>query len=202
MNCINSVFLRGVVECSPAAEHQAYGENFYTFTLRVNRLSGQPDRISVIVSERLFPGRYVDVGDLLEITGEFRSKNMDIDGRRRLVLYVFAQDIQICIEPLEHENKIELIGFLCKTPVHRHTPLGREIADIMLAVNRRYGRCDYIPCLAWGRDSVFAKSLRQSDMLHIFGRIQSRNYIKKTEDGEKEMTAWEISCSQLNVVDM
>ncbi len=201
MNCINSVFLRGVVEQAPMAGHQAYGENFYTFILRVNRLSGQPDRISVIVSERLFPGRYVGVGDLLEITGEFRSKNMDVDGRRRLILYVFAQDIQICIEPLEHENKIELAGFLCKMPIHRRTPLGREIADIMLAVNRRYGRCDYIPCLAWGRDSVFVQSLRQSDMLHIVGRIQSRNYIKKTEAGEREMTAWEISCSHIEVLD-
>ncbi len=202
MNCINSVFLRGVVEQLPMSGHQAYGENFYTFILRVNRLSGQPDRISVIVSERLFPSRYIDVGDLLEITGEFRSKNMDVDGRRRLILYVFAQDVQICIESFDHENKIELAGFLCKTPIHRTTPLGREIADIMLAVNRRYGRCDYIPCLAWGRDSVFVQSLRQSDMLHILGRIQSRNYIKKTEAGEREMTAWEISCSQIDLVDM
>lgn len=201
MNCINSVFLRGVVEQAPMLGHQAYGENFYTFILRVNRLSGQPDRISVIVSERLFPSRYVDVGDLLEIAGEFRSKNMDMDGRRRLILYVFAQDIQICIDPLEHENKIELVGFLCKTPMHRRTPLGREIADIMLAVNRRYGRCDYIPCLAWGRDSVFVQSLRQSDRLHVVGRIQSRNYIKKTETGEREMTAWEISCSHIEVLD-
>ena len=201
MNCINSVFLRGVVDRPPSAGHQAYGENFYSLILRVDRLSGQPDFISVIVSERLFPDRYVDVGDTLDITGEFRSKNMDVDGRRRLILYVFARDVQICIEPLAHENKIELAGFLCKEPVHRTTPLGREIADIMLAVNRRYGRCDYIPCLAWGRDSVYVQSLRQSDMLHIYGRIQSRNYIKKTEAGEQEMTAWEISCSQIDVMD-
>ena len=201
MNCINSVFLRGVVDQLPISGHQAYGENFYTFILRVKRLSGQHDCISVIVSERLFPKRYIDIGDSLEITGEFRSKNMDVDGRRRLILYVFAQDVQICIEPLDHENKIELAGFLCKTPIRRTTPLGREIADIMLAVNRRYGRCDYIPCLAWGRDSVFVQSLRQSDMLQIVGRIQSRNYIKKTEAGEREMTAWEISCSHIEVAD-
>lgn len=202
MNCMNSVFLRGVAERSVQDGHQAYGENFYTLSLRVSRLSGTCDTVSVIVSERLFPSRYIDEGDLLEITGEFRSKNMDVDGRRRLILYVFAQDVQICVQAQPHENKIELAGFLCKPPLRRTTPLGREIADLMLAVNRRYGRSDYIPCLVWGRDAVFAQSLRQSDALYVCGRIQSRNYIKRMPDGEREMTAWEVSCSQLELVDM
>jgi primosomal replication protein N len=202
MNCVNSVFLRGIAERMSREEHQSYGENFYTILLRVSRLSGTCDCISVVISERLFPGRYIDDGDLLEITGEFRSKNMDVDGRRRLILYVFAQDVQICVQAQPHENKIELAGFLCKPPLKRTTPLGREIADLMLAVNRRYGRADYIPCLVWGRDAVFAQSLRQSDALYVCGRIQSRNYIKKMPDGEKEMTAWEVSCSQLDMVDM
>ncbi len=201
MNCVNSVFLRGVACQPPQPGHHAYGENFYTLSLKISRLSGTFDIVSVIISERLFPSRYIDEGDLLEICGEFRSKNMDIDGRRRLILYVFAQDVQICIDEQSHENQIELCGFLCKPPVRRTTPLGREIADLMLAVNRRYGRSDYIPCLAWGRDAVFVQSLRQSDALHVVGRIQSRNYIKKLPDGEREMTAWEISCSQLELVD-
>ena len=202
MNCVNSVFLRGVAERMTREGHQSYGENFYTISLRVSRLSGTCDCISVVISERLFPSRYIDDGDLLEITGEFRSKNMDVDGRRRLVLYVFAQDVQICVQAQAHENKIELAGFVCKPPLRRTTPLGREIADLMLAVNRRYGRSDYIPCLVWGRDAVFAQSLRQSDALHIVGRIQSRNYIKKLPDGDREMMAWEVSCSQIEIIDI
>lgn len=201
MNCKNSVFLRGIVEDAMQNGHQAYGENFYKISLKIARLSGACDRISVVISERLFPSRYIDNGDLLEVCGEFRSKNMDVDGRRRLILYVFAQDVQICVQAQPHENRIELIGFLCKSPMRRTTPLGREIADLMLAVNRRYGRSDYIPCLVWGRDAVFVQSLRQSDALHICGRIQSRNYLKKLPDGEREMTAWEVSCSQIEVVD-
>lgn len=201
MNCKNSVFLRGIAERTVQNGHQAYGEDFYTISLRVTRLSGACDCVSVVISERLFPSRYIDNGDLLEICGEFRSKNMDVDGRRRLILYVFAQDVQICVQAQPHENKIELMGFLCKSPLHRTTPLGREIADLMLAVNRRYGRSDYIPCLAWGRDAVFAQSLRPSDALHVCGRIQSRNYIKKLPDGEREMIAWEVSCSQIEIID-
>ena len=201
MDNMNSVFLRGIVDRAVQNDHQAYGENFYTISLQVSRLSGACDRISVVISERLFPSRYIDDGDIIEVNGEFRSKNMDVDGRRRLILYVFAQDVQICIQSQPHENKIELVGFLCKSPLRRTTPLGREIADLMLAVNRRYGRSDYIPCLVWGRDAVFAQSLRQSDAQHICGRIQSRNYLKKFPDGEREMTAWEVSCSQIEIVD-
>ncbi len=201
MNCINSVFLRGRVIETPSVTHQAYGEEFYSISLEIIRLSGTPDIVSVIISERLFPSRYITDGDELEITGEFRSKNMDIEGRRRLILYVFARDVQFCLDKQEHENRVELCGFLCKQPMHRKTPLGREISDLMLAVNRRYGRSDYIPCLAWGRDAVFAQTLRQSDALHLWGRIQSRRYMKNTPEGQKEMTAWEVSCSKMELCD-
>ena len=156
----NEVHLIGVAAAPPQKTHTIFGESFYRLIVRTERTSKATDDIPVTISEKLFPMRYIEEGDRVEICGEFRSKNKDEDGKRHLILYVFARRADLCVERQESVNRVDLRGFLCRSPVRRQTPLGREIADLMLAVNRRYGRADYLPCLAWGRDAAFAETRR------------------------------------------
>ena len=190
----NRVELRGVAEDAPLLSHVNHGCAFYRFTLSVLRLSGQADKLPVIVPRPLLLLTPVSPGDGVHITGQLRSFNNKSGQGSRLVISTFAQTLtHDAGEPL---NRIFLSGVLCKQPALRRTPLGREICDMILAVNRRYGRADYLPCIAWGRNARYLQDMKVGIGMHVIGRLQSREYKKVFEDGTEEMrTAYEISCS-------
>lgn len=197
----NEVLLEGKVSCGTEFSHEIYGESFYKFMLKIPRLSDACDEITVTVSERLLDGVSLEEESFVRITGQFRSYNNYTESGNKLVLTVFARTIENCEETSDSPNKIYLNGYLCKTPVYRTTPFGREIADMLLAVNRQYGKSDYIPCITWGRNSKFANGLEVGTNLKIWGRIQSRVYKKKIdEDNFIEKTAYEVSVSKMEVV--
>lgn len=178
--------------------HKTYGEAFYTFVLGIERRSGYVDEINIMVSERLIYERPPAEGDFVEITGQVRTYNETAEGRNRLNIVIFAREITICADESYFENRIFLEGFLCKPPIRRTSPLGREICDIMLAVNRMYNKSDYIPCIAWGRNAGFADRLSVGSGITIEGRIQSREYRKKLEDGTYQTRkAFEVSILKL-----
>ena len=192
-NVINTLRLSGVVVGTPEVGHEAFGEKFYYLTLGVPRLSGAQDLLPVTLSERLLDGAMLKDGDPLSIEGQVRSYNKIIEGSGRLLITAFAQRI---VEPDERENpnQIQLTGTLCKAPAYRTTPFGREIADMMLAVNRAYGKSDYIPCITWGRSARFAAKLSVGDKITLTGRLQSRGYQKQLPDGTVvEKTAYEVA---------
>lgn len=184
-----------------AYDHTAYGEKFYASRVHTRRLSGTVDDIPVIASEYLvkkddFDGKYV------EIDGEFRSMNMEIKGKSKLILQIFAKNIRTTQEKLDDENKIVLNGFVVKKPVYRITPSGREITNMLIAVNRPRWRSDYIPCVCWGRSAKWAEDLTVGTAISIEGRIQSRTYVKKLSDEEREVrTAYEVSIGKMEVND-
>ncbi len=196
----NEVKVLGTIETSLQFSHEVYGEGFYSFVLNVKRLSGISDYILVTVSERLLNGIPMKLGDAVEITGQFRSYNNYNNKERKLVLTVFAKDL-IPIAPEEASknlNYIFLNGFVCKPPAYRTTPFGREITDLLLAVNRQYNKSDYIPCIAWGRNARFAADLQVGSNIKIWGRVQSREYQKKISENELiNKTAYEISISKM-----
>lgn len=199
----NKVTLSGEIVSNFKFSHEVFGEGFYTAMLASERLSGKKDIIPIMVSERLIDASKDWTGEIFHVVGQFRSYNRHEEEKNRLILSVFARYIEVLSEekPL---NNISLDGYICKPPIYRKTPLGREIADILLAVNRPYGKSDYIPCIAWGRNAIFASGLEVSTRLQIFGRIQSRIYHKKMESGEPdpiERTAYEVSASKLTVVE-
>jgi single-stranded DNA-binding protein len=197
----NSASIVGKIVSGFTFSHEVYGEGFFTFNTEVLRLSEASDILPVTISERLLEGDHFEEGSLIHITGQIRSYNnyVEVDKRNKLVLTVFARDI----EKLETDdnlnpNEIILNGFICKPPVYRTTPFGREIADLLLAVNRSYNKSDYIPCIAWGRNARFAGRLKIGDHICVYGRMQSRAYQKKKEDGEVlEKTAYEVSISKI-----
>ena len=193
----NVVQLSGIVAEEPVYSHSVFGEGFYETKVEVERLSGQKDLIPVTVSERLLGGGEFDKGSYVGISGQFRSYNKLADGRSRLMLTVFVRETGAELMP--NTNKIELTGFICKPPIYRTTPFKREIADILIAVNRAYNKSDYIPCIAWGRNARFADSLAVGDKVELTGRIQSREY-KKTDASGAEIirTAYEISVNRLS----
>lgn len=184
-----------------AYDHTAYGEKFYASRVHTRRLSGTVDDIPVIASEYLvkkddFDGKYV------EIDGEFRSMNMEMEGKSKLILQIFAKNIRTTQEKLDDENKIVLNGFVVKKPVYRITPSGREITNMLIAVNRPRWRSDYIPCVCWGRSAKWAEDLTVGTAISIEGRIQSRTYVKKLSDEEREVrTAYEVSIGKMEVND-
>ncbi len=182
--------------------HEIYGEKFYTCTVRVPRLSGTDDNVRIMVSERLIMDGEYNVGDRVEVTGQFRSYNSYENGDNRLVLTVFAKDIEHYEESdSKNPNTLYLNGFICKPPVYRTTPFGREITDLLLAVNRSYNKSDYIPIIAWGRNARFAKNLNVGDNVKIWGRIQSRTYQKRIDDDTTiEKTAYEVSVNRMELV--
>ena len=196
----NEVEVLGRVQTEPVFSHEIYGEGFYCFTMNVRRLSDISDFICVTVSERLMNGISFTPGTNLHIRGQFRSYNNYGDGERKLMLTVFVKDISECDDD-ENINYIYLNGFVCKPPAYRTTPFGREITDVLLAVNRQYNKSDYIPCIAWGRNARFASNLSVGDNIKVWGRIQSREYQKKISEEEViTKTAYEISISKLESI--
>ncbi len=197
----NRAELTGVIETEPVFSHEIYGEAFYLFIIGTQRLSGVSDHIRVIASERLLKDCPYTVGDTVSIIGQFRSYNASENGSNRLILSVFARDILdkdgVCFE---NPNSLYLNGFICKEPIYRQTPFGREICDLLLAVNRTYNKSDYIPIITWGRNARFCRHLDVGTNLKIRGRIQSRVYQKRILDEEYvEKTAYEVSVSRLEV---
>jgi len=199
----NSVTLIGEVVSGFTFSHEVRGEAFYLVNLAVKRLSEQADIIPLTISERLIDVTSDCMGRTLEVAGQFRSFNQQGENKKRLILSVFVRDVFFLEEDFTDytkSNSIILRGFLCKSPVYRKTPLGREIADLLLAVNRPYGKSDYIPCIAWGRNAKFASELFVGTRMEIFGRIQSREYTKKLSETDTILRiAYEVSVSNLEV---
>ena len=194
----NAAHICGEVVEGLLASHKTYGEVFYTFELGIRRNSGYEDRIIVMASERILSMVDVVVGMQLDIYGQIRTYNEDVNGHNKLNIVVFAREIEEGELDQEPANEIYLEGFLCKKPLHRVSPLGRKICDLMLAVNRMYNKSDYIPCIAWGRNAIYSSTLEIGDKIALQGRLQSRQYKKKREDGEVEVrTAYEVSILQL-----
>lgn len=206
----NQLVLIGRVSSEKRFSHEIYGEKFYIFDLSVPRLSGNADIIPITISERLFMEDELVPGKNIVIEGQFRSYNSYQNERNRLVLTVFAKEIKFA-ENQEEEfvpskdcasNEVVLDGYICKQPIYRKTPFGREIADILLAVNRAYNKSDYIPCIAWGRTARFCENLPVGTEVRIIGRVQSRQYEKKYEDGTTEIRiAYEVSVASLEVLE-
>lgn len=192
----NQLTLCGVIENTPVLDHEVFGENFYRMDIRVPRLSGANDLLPVTISERLMNSQ-VTPGVRIAIHGQLRSYNKVMGGAGRLLLTAFAQRL---LPPSDDENPntIRLVGAICKPPSFRTTPFGREIADLMLAVNRAFGKSDYIPCIAWGRTARYAAGLNVGDKLEVQGRFQSREYQKQMPDGTViNRMAYEVSLSRL-----
>lgn len=204
----NHLILMGKITSEKKYSHEIYGETFYIFNLEVARLSSNSDIIPITVSERLLTDISLDIGKTVVVEGQFRSYNNYENERNKLILTVFAKEI---IEKPENEecvgkdiisNEVTLTGYICKKPVYRQTPFGREIADILLAVNRAYNKSDYIPCIAWGRNARFCQNLEVGSEVKIVGRVQSRTYEKKFEDGTSETrVAYEVSVASLEVIE-
>lgn len=196
----NNVSLTGVIVEECKFSHEVYGEGFYIFNIEVSRLSDNADILPITVSERLIDKDLLEIGTHVAIKGQLRSYNNYTERKNRLVLTVFARDIEILEEKIQQNpNEIFLNGFICKPPVYRTTPFGREISDILVAVNRAYNKSDYIPCIAWGRNARFAGNLKVGDNILLWGRVQSRKYQKKTEDNVEEKVAYEVSISKIEL---
>ncbi|MBQ7718516.1 MAG: single-stranded DNA-binding protein [Clostridia bacterium] len=199
----NTATVAGVVQSEMEFSHEVYGEGFYSFFVSVPRLSEAHDIIPVTVSERLISPDSLAIGDNVVISGQFRSYNNYSDTGSKLVLTLFAREITFGEAENQTPNEIILTGFICKPVVYRHTPFGREIADILLAVNRSYNKSDYIPCIAWGRNARFCQNLEVGSKVKLTGRIQSREYKKRVSDDEFiTKTAYEVSVVKLEEIDM
>lgn len=193
----NKVFISGEIVTEAEFSHEVYGEGFYEMNVLVKRLSGQGDVLPVTVSERLITDRDLKVGVTINAIGQFRSYNKLVDGKSKLMLTVFVREL-LDFAPAKNPNSIVLTGYICKPPVYRTTPFNREIADILIAVNRSYNKSDYIPCIAWGRNARFAKNIPVGEKIAVSGRIQSREYQKKvTDDDIRTLVAYEVSISKL-----
>ena len=199
----NQVVIMGEIVSDFSFSHEIFGEGFYMVDVKVERLSDSNDMIPVMVSERLIDVTKDYRGEFIQISGQFRSYNRHEEKKNRLVLSVFAREA-VFAEATDDKiksNQIFLDGFICKPPVYRKTPLGREIADMLVAVNRPYGKSDYIPCISWGRNARFAANFEVGSRVQIWGRIQSREYVKRLEDDRTEKrTAYEVSVSKLEEI--
>lgn len=187
----NRIIVRGTLAAAPEFSHENHGRDFYRFYLEVPRLSSAVDILPVIASRELLQCVSLDEGGMIAVTGQLRSHNLRIDGKRKLLIFIFAATI--CIEDGEPVNDVLLEGPLCREPTYRRTPLGREICDVMLAIPRLYHRADHIPCILWGRTAQQFSRYHTSDFVQIHGRLQSREYTKITEDGPIQKTAYEVS---------
>ena len=207
----NYLTLVGKVTGEKEFSHEIYGERFFIFSLSIPRLSGNYDVIPVTVSERLISDEMLTEGKTLLVKGQFRSYNSYDQQKNRLILTVFAKDIMEVNEEENEENEmvkkemvtneVVLTGYICKKPIYRQTPFGREIADLLLAVNRAYNKSDYIPCIAWGRNARFSQNIEVGVQVRIVGRVQSRTYEKKLEDGTVEnRVAYEVSVGSLELI--
>ena len=208
----NYLTLVGKVTGEKRFSHEIYGERFYIFDLSIPRLSGNSDIIPITVSERLISDEMLQEGKKLLVKGQFRSYNSYENEKNKLILTVFAKDITEVEEENDEENEfvkkdtvtneVVLIGYICKKPIYRQTPFGREIADLLLAVNRAYNKSDYIPSIAWGRNARFCQNLEVGTRVKVVGRVQSRTYEKKFEDGTSETrVAYEVSIGSLEVLE-
>lgn len=199
----NQVTIMGEIVSGFSYSHEIFGEGFYMVDVKVQRLSDSFDVIPMMVSERLIDVSADYRGYFVEVNGQFRSYNRHEERKNRLVLSVFAREI-VFVEEIEESaktNQIFLDGYICKVPIYRKTPLGREIADLLLAVNRPYGKSDYIPCICWGRNARFASGFEVGERCSVWGRIQSREYMKKIdEDQVEKRVAYEVSVSKLEIV--
>ena len=196
----NKVSITGEIVSDFRYSHQVYGEGFYIVDVAVSRLSELADIVPLMVSERLVDVTESYIGRMVEASGQFRSYNRHEETRNRLVLSIFVREWEFVEENLEvgKTNQIFLDGFICKEPIYRKTPLGREIADLLIAVNRPYGKSDYIPCIAWGRNARYASNFEVGGRIQIWGRVQSREYVKKISEEEIEKhIAYEVSVSKL-----
>lgn len=197
----NSVSIVGriIEECK--FSHEVYGEGFYVFKISSERLSDNEDVLPITVSERLIDKEQLTEGSIVDINGQLRSYNNYSDKKNKLVLTIFARDIEILdVLGEKNPNQIILNGFICKPPIYRKTPFGREIADLLIAVNRAYNKSDYIPCIAWGRNARYTVNLKVGDNIKIWGRIQSRNYQKRIGEKVEDKIAYEVSISKIEIV--
>ena len=202
----NHLVLIGKIVSEKNYSHEIYGEKFYVFSLEVVRLSSTTDIIPITISERLLTNLDITLGKEVKVEGQFRSYNSYENERNRLILTVFAKEIEEVVHTDEEEgkdevtNEVELVGYICKKPIYRQTPFGREIADVLLAVNRAYNKSDYIPCIAWGRNARFCQNMEIGAEVKITGRVQSRSYEKKHEDGTTESrVAYEVSIASIEI---
>lgn len=196
----NKVSVIGKIADGFTFSHEVYGEGFYMTYLKVSRLSDQIDMVPVMISERLVDVNQDYMGQTVEIVGQFRSYNYHEGSRNRLILSVFAREIYFIDEFTDYTktNQIYLNGYICKTPGYRKTPLGREITDLLIAVNRPYGKSDYIPCIAWGRNARYAAGFSVGSNVELWGRVQSREYTKNVGENQSEKrVAYEVSVSKL-----
>ena len=199
----NTVEIGGRLASEIELSHEVFDEKFYKFYIETNRLSDFSDKLPIIISERVTNLNELNEGDILHISGQFRSYNEPTEtGKSRLVLSIFTKKIEkIEDESILTLNDATFVGYICKAPIYRKTPLGREIADLLVAVNRTYKKSDYIPCILWGRNAKYCENLEIGTMVKLNGRIQSRKYEKKQADGSiKEKIAYELSVSKFSII--
>lgn len=200
----NQVSIVGEIVSDFRFSHEVYGEGFYMVDVAVNRLSNYMDYIPLMISERLIDVNEDMVGQNIYVTGQFRSFNRHEEKKNRLVLSVFVRELEF-LDEIDDEvksNQIFLDGYVCKEPIYRKTPLGREIADLLIAVNRSYGKSDYIPCICWGRNARYATTFEIGSHVSVIGRIQSREYVKKlSEDEAERRIAYEVSVCKIEELD-
>ena len=200
LNQNNAVKISGEIVSDFTYDHEMYGEGFYKVFVQVTRISGNLDTIPVMVSDRIIDVNKNLTGEMVAIEGEFRSYNKHLLGANKLLLFVLCKKIEI-VKYCMNEDEVFLRGFICKNPIYRKTPFKREISDLLIAVNRYYGKSDYIPCICWGRNARYAAGFEIGDEIVIRGRIQSRTYEKKISDTESETrTAYEVSATMIEKI--
>lgn len=200
----NQVTMIGEIVSEFEFSHEVYGEGFYLVDISVSRLSDSVDYIPLMVSERLVDVTQSYIGETISVSGQFRSYNRHEEKKNRLILSVFVRELEF-VDEIEDDiksNQIYLDGYICKEPIYRKTPLGREIADLLVAVNRSYGKSDYIPCICWGRNARYASSFEVGSHAEVYGRIQSREYIKKIgEEQTEKRVAYEVSVNKIEFLE-
>ena len=194
----NVVYLRGEMDDNLDFSHEIFGEKFYNTKIKINRLSESYDVLPLTISERLLQDIDIRDNNSVNVIGQLRSYNKNIDNKNRLVLTVFVRELKQSEEENKDPNSIFLDGYICKAPIYRKTPLGREITDLLVAINRPYNKSYYIPSIVWGRNAKFAKTLKVGDRVQMWGRVQSREYEKKVENGDPiKKVAYEVSISKI-----
>ena len=200
----NQVTMIGEIVSEFEFSHEVYGEGFYLVDISVSRLSDSVDYIPLMVSERLVDVTQSYIGETISVSGQFRSYNRHEEKKNRLILSVFVRELEF-VDEIEDDiksNQIYLDGYICKEPIYRKTPLGREIADLLVAVNRSYGKSDYIPCICWGRNARYASSFEVGSHVEVYGRIESREYIKKIgEEQTEKRVAYEVSVNKIEFLE-
>nr|DAP37909.1 MAG TPA: Single strand binding protein [Caudoviricetes sp.] len=200
----NNITAFGLVAEEPVFNHEAFGEKFFRMMISVNRVSGTVDTLPVVISDRIIDMKEIKVGDCVMITGQVRSHNLHIGEKSKLELFIFTEIIEAYENEVEppFDNDVVLRGFICKEPNYRVTPLGREITDVLIAVNRAYGKLDYIPCIVWGRTAKFVGHLPVGTHIEMTGRFQSRPYTKKiSEDEIENRVAYEVSVGRVEIIE-